>query len=94
MRTIADEWEDYWQRVKPASYSYIQFEEMRTSFYAGAFAFYTRMWELGDMSDEEGADELNKMSEEVESFLKGDIERRSKEDEEDKTENKDKSTIH
>ena len=76
MKTIAKEWDDYWNMIKPSDPPKIQFEEMRTSFYAGAFSFLTLMLELYDETDEGGAIKLEAMKKEVESFLLQDAERR------------------
>ncbi|KXH69786.1 MAG: hypothetical protein AM326_01560 [Candidatus Thorarchaeota archaeon SMTZ-45] len=95
MKTIADEWEDFWHKVKPSNASKVQFEEMRTSFYAGAYSFLMCMWEMGDMSDRAGAMELNKLHQEVESFLEQDAKRRlGDETETSQDQNEKDRTIH
>lgn len=71
MRTIADQWASYDREVLlPAAVGEVQRTETRRAFYAGASALFALVSGLGidDISEDQGADELEVLSQELQAF--------------------------
>lgn len=72
MKTVAEQWKSFRDEVMPPNVSRIQQQEMRRAFYAGAQALLTLMVVnvTDEMSDEEGGEYTNSLSEELMAFAK------------------------
>lgn len=67
---LAHSWQGYEQQVIPKNAPPVQFQETKRAFYAGAWALLGIMKRIGDdMSEEQGADALDKLEQEIQDFI-------------------------
>ena len=96
MKTIAEEWEHFWATVYSDNTNKRQLQEMQTAFYAGAFCLlnFLLTLDLDELDEEAGAHAIETMRVNIVEWITADLERRIKEYGEDKTDNKNKGTLH
>jgi hypothetical protein len=78
MKTIAEEWEYFWLKVRPGDTPLIQFQEMQTAFYAGAICQLDLMLSIDLDNEEAGAHAIEKMKNELIAWIEDDLKRRQK----------------
>ncbi|MEH2029827.1 MAG: hypothetical protein V7K67_09145 [Nostoc sp.] len=71
MNTLEQEWLNYASKVLPKGCPPVQKQETRRAYYAGIWTLLQMVKELGDdeVSEEQGAQELEKLEEECVSFM-------------------------
>ena len=69
-RDIEGQWLEYHLRVIPSNASRTQVRETRRAFYAGAEAMFTLVRLFSEGTKEEGAAELDRISDELVEFCK------------------------
>lgn len=71
MNTVQDKWKGFSEAVMPKDASDIQTQEMKRSFYAGAFSMFSLMKEISDQhSEETAAKMLDTLDQESQAFFK------------------------
>ena len=75
-KTMMEEWEIFWNGIKPDNPSHIQFVETRRAFYAGALTVFTKaiaITSINGITGEQMEKEFWKLQKEVIDFLLKDI---------------------
>ena len=71
MKTVQSKWEGFSEATMPKDAPEIQTQEMKRSFYAGAFSMFSLMKEISDQHAEETAAKmLDTLDQESQSFFK------------------------
>lgn len=71
MNTVQNKWEQFKEMTMPKNAPDIQTQEMKRSFYAGAFSMFNLMIDISDKHTEEKAAKiLDDINEETKAFFK------------------------
>lgn len=70
MNTAESKWNEFSEATMPKDASDIQTQEMKRSFYAGAFSMFNMVMDISDLDEETAAKKLTELDKEVQTYFR------------------------